>query len=108
MKIIGSKDSSTVIVEITKEEIARAIGKRSVYSMEQGIHSNEKEKLFATGVQYDLTQRVAYIDEIESLPKTVAEVRKTMDSLMKVVEKAEALVKSTTFVRIEEKKPIKS
>ena len=101
MRIIGnSKDG--VIVEMTKDELAQAIGYSGAYDMDRHCATASN-----VGQEHDLAQRVKYVREIEELPRAVEELRKSISNLDAKVKSAEAIVASTSFVKVAEKKPKK-
>lgn len=100
MRIIGNSKEG-VIVEMTKDELAQAIGYSGTYDMDRNCSTAAN-----VGQEHDLAQRVKYVREIEEIPRAVEGLRQSLSILDGKLRAAEAIVTSTAFIKVAEKKPV--
>lgn len=101
MKILAHGTSKTLICEISMDELARALGYNSLYSV-----SRESET-FAAGREFDLGERVGYVKDLEGFPEQVRDMRKQMEQMDKKVKSMEAIAGSPIFQVAEHAKKTK-
>lgn len=89
MKIIATVDTSKVIVEMTTDELAKLMGKR----YDSRLEKDQKQP----GYVFAIDERFHGINEIATIPKTVAGVKKSLTDALKQIELAEKATEKTEF-----------
>ena len=102
MKIIAHGQSDTLICEMSKDELAKALGYYSGY----GVESKERDA-FAAGKEFDLKERTEYVKDLEGFPGHVTNLRKELDHMVKRLKNMEAIAASPVFQVVEQAKKTK-
>lgn len=92
MKVIANINPSVLLVEISKEELTKMLGKFSVYSVE-----SEDKQFFNVGKEFDFSQRLEYIREMEELPGLTNQLKTVFSKIQKSIESMESLGSQTQF-----------
>lgn len=101
MKIIAHGQSDTLICEISKDELAKALG----YGGK--IYVSRESEFFASGTEFDLHERTAHVKDLEGFPNHVRDLRKELDHMVKRLKNMEAIAASPVFQVVEQAKKTK-